>query len=99
MHGLKSGLTWLTWVLQAGLASAVAGVFLSAANFGENLETSTIQNSVNDTAQSPEDFTAPYLSEVSQADSSCACAMWSVVIFHGMLSMDVDAKLCPAPWC
>ncbi len=43
----------------------MAAVFLPPASFGENLETSTIQNIVSDTAQPPEEFTAQYVSEVS----------------------------------
>lgn len=85
-YSFKCDLTWLTWVLQAGLGSAVASVFLSAAYFGENLETSTIQNSVNDTAQPPEDFTAQFVSEVSLAGSGEACARGLLCCLHDMLS-------------
>lgn len=52
-------------MVQAGLGPAVAAVFLPPASFGENLETSTIQNIVSDTVQPPEEFTAQYVSEVS----------------------------------
>ncbi|KAL0039173.1 hypothetical protein WJX77_010168 [Trebouxia sp. C0004] len=48
---------------KAGLGPAVADVFLPPASFGQNLETSTIQNTVSDTAQPPEEFTAQYVSE------------------------------------
>lgn len=53
---------------QAGLASAAAAVFLPSAKFGENLETSTIQNPVNDIMQPPEEYTGQFLSEVCCAD-------------------------------
>ena len=52
--------------VQAGLGPAVAAVFLQPSEFGENLETSTLQNAVNDPQQPPEDLTAQYVSEVQQ---------------------------------
>lgn len=52
--------------MQAGLGPAVAAVFLQPSEFGENLETSTLQNAVNDPQQPPEDLTAQYVSEVQQ---------------------------------
>ena len=52
--------------LQAGLGAAVAAVYLQSSHLGENLETSTLQNPVNDPQQPPEEFTAQYLSEVHQ---------------------------------
>ncbi|KAL3162429.1 hypothetical protein ABBQ32_010098 [Trebouxia sp. C0010 RCD-2024] len=48
---------------KAGLGPAVAAVFLQPSEFGENLETSTLQNAVNDPQQPPEDLTAQYFSE------------------------------------
>ena len=49
---------------QAGLADAAAAVFLTAARFGENLETATLQNQVSDPAQPPEEYAAQFLSKV-----------------------------------
>ena len=52
--------------VQAGLGPAVSAVFLKPSEFGENLETSTLQNAVNDPQQPPEDLTAQYVSQVQQ---------------------------------
>lgn len=52
--------------VQAGLGPAVAAVFLQPSEFGENLETSTLQNAVNDPQQPPEELNAQYVSEVQQ---------------------------------
>lgn len=52
--------------VQAGLGPAVAAVFLQPSEFGENLETSTLQNAVNDPQQPPEDLTAQYVTQVHQ---------------------------------
>lgn len=51
-------------MLQAGLGPAAASIFLQPSEFGENLETSTLQNPVTDVTDAPEAFTAQYLSEV-----------------------------------
>ena len=51
-------------VVQAGLGPAAAAIFLQPGEFGENLETSTLQNPVTDVTDAPEAFTAQYLSEV-----------------------------------
>lgn len=56
--------------VQAGLGPAVAAVFLQPSEFGENLETSTLQNAVNDPQQPPEELTAQYVSEVQQCSAS-----------------------------
>lgn len=52
--------------VQAGLGPAVAAVFLQPSEFGENLETSTLQNAVNDPQQPPEELIVQYVSEVQQ---------------------------------
>lgn len=52
------------WVLQAGLGPAAAAIFLQPGQFGENLEISTLQNTIDDVTEAPEIFTAQYLSEV-----------------------------------
>lgn len=52
--------------VQAGLGPAVAAVFLQPSEFGENLETSTLQNAVNDPQQPPEELTVQYVSEVQR---------------------------------
>lgn len=51
-------------LLQAGLGPAAAAIFLQPGEFGENLETSTLQNPVTDVTDAPEAFTTQYLSEV-----------------------------------
>lgn len=48
---------------KAGLGPAVAAAFLRPSEFGENLETSTLQNAVNDPQQPPEDLTVQYIAE------------------------------------
>lgn len=53
-------------LLQAGLGPAAAAIFLQPGEFGENLETSTLQNPVTDVTEAPEAFTAQYLSEVNK---------------------------------
>ena len=70
-----------TCLLQAGLGPAAASIFLQPSEFGENLETSTLQNPVTDVTDAPEAFTAQYLSEVGTrslgtlACCTCPCVL------------------------
>ena len=60
----------------------MAAVYLQPSQFGENLETSTLQNPVNDPQQPPEEFTAQYLSEVHQH------LAWRIQKLAGIVALD-----------